>query len=359
MKACWKYRAAQSAKQIWEWLQKPKNIATVVALAVSWVLFALNTGNADYKNYEYAYQIFGEGAPNEYFEPLFYGLMMACYWCGLPYQGFVVVIATITLTIFVKAIRFFSKDLLWVWLVFMIYPFAFDIVQYRNFLAFAICLYGMHYLLKETPGIWDIVKYILFVAVGALIHKSMVVYLVFLLIRVNKTKHVAILSGFAFMGVGLLALFGERLISLLGQIRPGAFGLNAFTRYWEGLNLSTFVQYFAVYIFFLALAVLKYRGRYEERDFKLIVAVSLLVPFIIMSGTAARFFRNMFVVFYALLLHRSEGRGAKELLRDRIIAAALVSCVVFVFYMQLGSGLYHEIVLLPVLKENLLFGFGR
>lgn len=349
---------SQYTDKLTKGMTKTEVVLFVIMFAVTWIFFALNTGNVDYSNYAYAYEIFGQGEPNVYFEPGSYGLIMLCISLGLSYQGYLAVVATITLMIFLKAIRLLTDNATWTWAVFMIYPLAFDIVQYRNFLAFAICLYGLHYLLDENVSVAGVIKYVISVLIGMQFHDSMIAYLLLVLIVFKKTKTVAIFSALAFCGVITIAFFGEFLISLLESLNWGDFGIGAFTRYLGELNISTFVQYLAVYLFFMVLALWKFRGEYEGKKFKLLIAVSMLVPLIILSGTAARFFRNMFVVFYAFLLDRKPGRDTGEILRDRMIAVALLCSIVFVFYMQLGRGLYHQTVLLPVLTDNLLFGFG-
>jgi len=317
----------------------------------SWVLFALNSGNVDFKNYENAYDMIGEGQNNGYFEFLFLILVKLGNLFGLSYQMFLVAVATITLLIFAKAVRNFTDNMLFTYGLFIVYPLVFDIVQYRNFIAYAVCLYGLKYLLKETVTQRDILKYTACVIIGALLHLSSIIYILFLLTVIKSNKKVFIISlGFSAVMIAFLA-FPQVFTELLKVI-----GLSKYARYDVDGNFSTFIQYLAVYIMFFVLGVLSLNGNYKGRELKLMIVVLMFIPFILFNGTAARFFRNTFVIFYGIILNNLPIiRGSRLKVKNFLIFMALFATVAVVFVMQLGSGLYFETVLKPVLRENLLF----
>ena len=316
----------------------------------SWVLFALNTNNADYRNYENAYNLIGQGQNDGYFELMFLILVKLGNLFGLSYQGFLAAMATITLLLFRKAISNFTDNMLITYGLFIVYPFMFDIVQYRNFIAYAVCLYGLKYIYKEAVTKKDMLKYAAFVILGSLFHLSAIAYMAFLLIALKDKKNVLVIS-LLFSGLFIVLLAFPNLFKLLLDL----VGLSRYARYDIGNNFSTFVQYAAVYIMFLALGMLSMKGKSGTKELKFMFVVLIFVPLILFSGSASRIFRNVFTVFYAIILNRTNIlNGQKLQVKNFFIVLILSVTVLFVFYMQLGSGLYFDTVLAPILKNNIL-----
>lgn len=319
----------------------------IFIFAVSWILFALNTGNADYFNYETAYNLIASGGDDEYFEFFFRLIVKASVTIGLSYQMFLAVIATITLTLFVNAIKHFTNNKTWVYAFYILYPFVFDVVQYRNFISFTLCLYGLHFIFKDSVNLKQIIKFCAFTALGSLFHLSSVLYFFFLLILVKKTKHVLYIAVSIFSFV-IVMLVIPNLFETVLQF----FGLSKYIRYEIDYNLSTFIKYFTVYLAFLLLGVLNLQEKYDKKSLKLMLVIMIFVPFILFNGTSARFFRNAFVLFYAIILDKKEESIS---FKKVILMISLLVVVVFVGIMQFKSGLYHDTVLMPILTENLLF----
>lgn len=322
-----------------------------VLLIFAWIMFGFNYSNADYGNYEAAYNDIKAGGTNAYLDVGFSFLMKLCGLCGLSYQGFMIVISALCLLIFTLALRRLTKSVSVALAFYIVYPFVFDIVQYRNFLAFAFVLYGLRFLLKDKVRIKDIALYLVFVLIGSLIHLSVIIYSAFILVAIKRFKPFAVLTGILLALITFLIINNEILNRILMFLR-----FDRFVKYDADYNYSTFAQYFVLYLFFMFLAGIKFKNKFQSNKFKLLLVASLFLPFIIMTGTSARFIRNTFILFYAFLLDTNGCKFSKMSLKQIFIHLALFASILFVFYAQLTSGLYYDIVLQPILKYNLIFG---
>lgn len=374
-------------------------------LLIAWIFLGFNTNNADYGNYENAYNSFANGASNNYFEIGFYLLMRLCIILRLSYQGFLLFISAITLFIFSRSIKYLTNNRLLAFAFYFVYPFAFDIVQYRNFLGFAFVLYGIHYLLKPDKTIKNIILYLFFVLLGSSIHTSMLIYAIFIIAKIKSPRLVFGLSFIGFISLIFLITNQTILVSILSKI-----GLEKYCRYEIAGTLSTFIQYFLVYLALMIIVLFKFyyvdkipsyekinkKNSTESMILKILFLCICLLPFIIMNGTSARFIRNALIIFYSFIANSSYFVKIKTITFSRyslsikqvvsVSSGSLISAVnkekytaflknrikfrkqwynlfrlatfaiiAFVFYEQLMSGLYYDIVLIPILTCNLLW----
>lgn len=313
----------------------------IVLFLLSWCIFAFNLDNADYRNYEAAYMMIGAGGVDSYFEIGFSGMVHIANLLGMSYQTFMIAIATIShlmLYVCIRDMLEYKKSIGFVWLSYILYPFLFDVVQYRFLLGFLICFWGLRFLCSDNK---NLVKYIITVFVASLFHGSTIVYLVFLLMILpeRKLKKVVLVS-FVIMVVVCTQM--KYLVMLLELI-----GLTRYVRYDMSVTFSTFIQYFALWLFFFILIGKKYRWDFQNKYLRLTFIVALLVPLSFLGGTAARMFRNALLISYCGTLDRRK-RSLWDL-------AVLVG-VLLVAIVQLGSGYALNSVTIPVITENALWG---
>lgn len=318
---------------------------------IVFVLFPFNTGNADYKNYEMEYYNIAQGKGSGYFEPVFFSLAYICGQMKFSYSLFFGLVATASIILTVKGLRYFTNQRVLTYAIYIIYPFLYDVVQYRNTLAYAICIWGLHYIMYLKPGenkklfyqsVW---KYVVCVLIAMGIHASAIVYMVLLLIPVvQSTKRTIFISLIAFVGVTVIAASFARITSLLN-----ALNLTRYVRYGETNNYSTFYQYMLLGVFQLGLGTIRYRKNLNDPRYRFLLLVTTFIPFIIMSGSAARMIRNMYILIYAIILWRPV---KTEWYVEWLIVGGLAAAAVFVFYSQLSSGFYYDAVTEPVLTEN-------
>ena len=163
-----------------------KNIKFVIFFAITWILFAFNTDNADYQNYANAFKNVGYGLENNYFETGFLFLTRLAILVGLNYPAFLAMIATISLLLVASSVFYLTNNRSFVWLLYTIYPFVFDVVQYRNFLAFSIVFFALRFLVDENKK--SLLKFVLLVIIATTIHSSSIIYFAFLLVKVKSNK---------------------------------------------------------------------------------------------------------------------------------------------------------------------------
>lgn len=317
---------------------------------VSWIFFALNKGNADYDNYLLEYTNINLGQESNYFEVGFFLLCRMGGFLKLLYPVFFAVIATIIIVLLLKCVSKLSNKKSTVWIAYMIYPFVFDIVQYRNMLAFVIVLYGLTFYLSQGDK-KGIMKYCICVLLSMSIHLSSIVYFAFLLTIIKKRRDLI-----KWVTIGLITIFVVCIgVNYLNTVLS-FFHLDRFTRYEHTASFSTFAQYMLMYVFLLFAIMVKYKGDFEDIRIRITIISILFLPFIIVTGSSSRFIRSMLVYFYATVNHclPNEG-GFKRMIYHTIpIGVALI-----IFCFQLSSGLYHESVLEPILQQNWLWEKGR
>lgn len=180
-------------------IKKRSTLLSLLLVITLWILFGFNTGNADYATYERMFN--GSLKPPDMgFEFLlgFFNLI------GFTYQQFLIIISLICYAIIFISIKRYTENLSYVMALYFIYPFMFDVVQIRNFIAFTILLYGLQYLF--TNNRIDIFKYIFFVLAASSIHFGFLFYLVLILVKFFSSweKEFIIISTFVILTILLV-----------------------------------------------------------------------------------------------------------------------------------------------------------
>lgn len=327
-------------------------LCLILLFILSWILFAFNYSNADYDNYKNAYDAISKGQKDDYFEFGFYVLIKIFALLQIPYQVFLGCVALVCLLIFTITIKRLTSRYSLAFLLYLIYPFAFDIVQYRNMLSFSFVLIGICFLVQNRLSVKTrAIKFLLFVILGTLFHSSAIVYSVLLFALIRKEKVFYLCVSFLFILIMYFALNNDACVAILRAVK-----LERYARYTYARSISTFLQYLALYVFLLALSVWKFEGKYRSVKFRLLVISSVFLPFIIMNGTSARLIRNVLVLFYCFLFGKLHIKESLNSLKQAVIVFSTFAAILYVFYSQLAFGLYYELVLRPIFEYNYLLG---
>lgn len=324
----------------------PSELIAFILVVAIWILFALNTDNVDYYNYARAYDHILDSSTSDYFEVGFFLIMRLSKLLGLSYQWFLIAVATLSLLLMSKSISYFSNNQAFVWLVYMIYPFFFDVVQYRSCFSFAICFYFLRYIVCDDKDV-NIKKFIIGILLASIFHSSSIIYVCFLLIRIKNLKRMITLT--VFVNVVLIVIFSSisKASSVLSVLH-----LEKYIRYLDSTATNMLYQYALVYLFFLIISLYRFKDDYSNIAFKLMVSISLFLPMILLGGTAGRVFRNTITLAVCINSNRVNNLNRKK----QVILCALIIVVAFyVSYSQLGNGLYTDTVLIPVLEHNILW----
>lgn len=322
-------------------------ILFALLFAVTWILFGFNTNNVDYYNYYREYANISVGNSSGYFSFGFTFLMSVASWLGLNYQQFLILISLLTMTLFYNGIKYFTTNVEYTWFLYIVYPFAFDVVQYRNTLAFALCLYGLHYLCKPSVKVKDCLFFGVWLFLSATIHSMTIVYVIFIAVAIRDFRF-SLFFAVVFNVAVIYLCFNQELFYTLLSV----FNLEHFLNYEVDFAFSTFAQYVLLYGYLFALAAFKYWDNLHAIPFRTIIVFSMFLPFIVLSGAGSRFFRNVMIIIYAILSSNKKGTSRIEQI---LINALLFIAAGLVFYMQLGTGLYSYTVLYPVLHFNIFW----
>ena len=124
-----------------------------------WILLAFSSGNADYIMYKEQYEASAQNGIQNWGYPLF--SIMLCIFSSLyiPYNVFLGFYGLIGLTLIATTIYKLSKNKSLTAACYFIFPFVFDVVQIKNFMAMAIIIYAMQFLIN-TNNKKNITKYI-------------------------------------------------------------------------------------------------------------------------------------------------------------------------------------------------------
>ena len=167
--------------EISAWLHKDSRILFCVLFSFLLVMFGLNYANPDYMAYENIYKMSGGG-----YEPLF---ALACTFFSslhLSFQGMLFCWSAIGLALIASTVLLYSPYPSFVFALYLIYPFCMDIVQIRSFMAGAIIIYSLRFIIRYHKDDRHEKKEILFFALAVLIatgiHYSAVLYGILLLL---------------------------------------------------------------------------------------------------------------------------------------------------------------------------------
>lgn len=225
------------------------------------LLFGFSSGVADRQNYITYYNqvisnpssVSGSNFIFKYFYYIFGQLG--------SFQFLVFITASIGILLFARIIQNNTSMVAFVYSLYMLSPFVIDVVQMRNFLAMAVLLNFMPYLIEYKGNKKDILMYLFGVFLAGCIHPS-VFYLAILAIipflNVKKIRNITIIVVVATIALGSLS-FVENLINIT-------------TVLFEKFNLSLLNTILQKYI--------SYRYLYNTRSL-MVRYILLIVAFII------------------------------------------------------------------------------
>ena len=184
-----------------------------------WVLYGWNTGNADYMNYNIAYYYNAVSNINWSKEVGFQLLCKLFYKFGLQYNQFLVIISIIGLLLITSTVRRYTKNVAFILATYFIFPFMLDVVQVRNFMAMAIVVFALRFLIERKK--WGEVKYIILVMFASTIHYIALFYFLFLLTKVRNTKRLIYFS-LAAASIGVVISYTNLIPKIVTVITPSA-----------------------------------------------------------------------------------------------------------------------------------------
>ena len=196
--------------------KKESRIAYLLTACYAWILFGFNTFNLDYANYQARF----EGSSGMISEPLFLLMFRIFRRLGFRYQAFLVLYAAICLILISVVIIKYSPYPAAVLFMYILFPFCYDTVQMRFFLASSIFLLASCLLIeyKLRPNLLYVCGFIALVCIAAGFHYSAVFFLAFLVLFLDHKRY-----GFLQFIIIPLGLIGicvvlPRIFELVGSV---------------------------------------------------------------------------------------------------------------------------------------------
>ena len=333
---------------------------------LTWLFISFSSGNADYDSYKLAYDSLSE------YSDIGYSILVSIFhYLGIKYQIFLSFFSLVALSLLSSTIKKFTDKPIWVFALYIIFPFFFDIVQIRNFMALSIMIFALRYLVEFSWKNFSL--YILSIAVASTFHTVALVYILFVICYMEHYKTVANISVW-------LAVIGSIMVSFLSRLVQNpliASFISSFNPrilyYISDISLDNntillYVLYVLIPCFLSYRLYYKYEKKQEQynttftndRFFTMLSKVCILslafIPIIIIDPTLFRVFRNVIVCFYLLFYSNLyfEGRISGVKIIFYRIAITTYSVLSFVNFLLLDEKMYNSVTH-PNLYNNLFF----
>jgi hypothetical protein len=221
----------------------PRILITLIAGLIFFILFGFNTYSPDLENYKNHFADLDQDYIKLAVEPFIFFLMETCKNYGLTFEGYQIVFSFFTFSLFLFALLKFTPLPIFVLFNFYFFPFYPDIAQMRFFLAFAIFLFSLQFFNNKK------LFFYIFLILAILCHFSILIMLLFLVLRNFKFFKNQITCNLIIIGGVILLLFIPKNIAdpFLSLIDPKLL------IYKESDNVGTYIGTIALFLPFYIL----------------------------------------------------------------------------------------------------------
>lgn len=168
-------------------VKKDSKLVLFLLMLLVIVLFAGNTYNADSLAYSDNYSNIANGKYDPSFEQGFQILNAISFYLGLSYNQFLLIVSSVGILLIVSTMKIYTASVSYVMCLYILYPFVWDTIQVRNFLAMAILIFGSRYIISEKKNYH---KYFLCIIIASTMHITALFYLVGILVSFKDTKKI-------------------------------------------------------------------------------------------------------------------------------------------------------------------------
>lgn len=283
-------------------------------IVVLWILFAFNYLNNDREAYKQLYNAkFFYGSVE-----IGYQLFSKILKVFVDFDGFQVVMSIGIMLCIGILLWKYSHDPLYSLMLYALFPFVLDTIQYRNTIAFCIINYALFvlYKYKDIDRRKGFVFYIMLIIFAGLFHRIAFIYLAYLLLYLPPKMTKKIIFAGVFAEICMFLLFPKYIQDIL------SFSSKAMMLYGKGFSTAFSTR--IIFIVFLGIipVMFLFLGRQEhcimnQEDVrfleycKMISYMSILwYPLLIINVDFFRIYRNLIplmevgVVNYAVTLQK-------------------------------------------------------
>ena len=274
-------------------IRKNSKLTFYLLFTWMWILFAFNHANADFRMYRSIY--YGTLSVSS----MEYGFVILCKIfrnLGFNYNMFLAVYSFVGLTLIKKTIFKYSKNISLTLALYFIFPFIFDVIQIRNFMAFAIVIYAIKYLIDENEK--NIKKYIFLVLIASMFHSFSIIALAFIFLnKFNSSK--SILISFLIISGLVIILRNGLLVDILSKVlnsdKVAAYFIDS--RYMPGFKTSLLSIMICLLMFMISRLIYN-KNAFSSLTYQIFVFILILIPLLFYNATIMRFQRSMLILLY-------------------------------------------------------------
>lgn len=351
-------------------LKKNSRFVFIAFIGLLWILFAFTMGNADYNNYksiyenidrEFILQQYYEGLANESGFRLLYQLF---HWIGFSYEMFLLIFSLAGLYLLSKVVWKYSMNPNVVMVLYLLHPFAIDTIQLRSFMAMAIVIYCLQYLVDGDR--WGIQKYLIGVLIASTIHVSAIFYVILILIKFFNVRQCLWLALLGIGGILFIYLNADFIAGMLSFAIPE----NKMRDWLSGdmkRSLISVVSTVGLRVGWMVLLWYFYR-RYKrrvrrgltqrdyvlERLYKCNIILLVTLGFEVFVKQYERLGRITFMIGYILFTRLFELRKTRFLPWMFVFGFMGIYFIYFMFFSETGNANYFNAVFLNLFKNNKL-----
>lgn len=317
----------------------------VIGLIACLMMFATNV--PDFDNYSTVYNYIGTGAR---YTDTGFGWLFLCRLgnrLGLNYKSFSIALVVISGLLIANAVRYFlnnKRSRNYVWALYLVFPALLDAVQVRFFLAEAIIVFAMRYLMKKELKGYIIYMVLCFIA--TMIHTSVVLYFVFLLIPVfhKIRRYIVGLTGV----LTVVMTVGRNQILKMAPVFANQLRLERYFNRIDAVGPFGIVAYTFTLIAFWYIAKCAYDHtkssncglsvlQYTEIFYQITVLIWIVLPLTFFDTNFFRIQRPLWILLY-ILIALMRDCGIKSIVSNRYFPIGtkgmgiMMSCIGLVFY---------------------------
>lgn len=351
--------------------KKLKKILPFSVFLILIILMGANTQNPD--TYIYETLLYNN---DEFFSKDFgFGILMTIFkFFGLNYYHLKMFVSIVGIVLINNTLKKYIKDYKLFFVLYLIYPFFFDVVQVRNFFAMSIFIYAIQYLLEDTKK--GNIKYILMVLLAATMQKTALIYLPIVFIKkIDKQKYFKTLMGCTIIFSVCISMYKPALQSMIdfllenvaGILEGSASKLSIQTNF--GWIVQWMIQTGNYLLVFEGVKIIKKIGivnaeenikiqKYSELILNINYYMFLFLPLYILTPTFSRIMRNVLILNYIVYVYvfsliKCEIKAEhKKYCRLYIVLVFIFEFVFFIGqYIYSQSGYFSKMII-PILTKN-------
>lgn len=357
---------------IFSWLAKTKRFFWIWCAFLFCVFLCTSKTYADFDNYSTYYNMIGNSIDSvQYMEfPIGWLIINKIFYCiGLSYRGAIVLI--IFLSCFLMHLffdKFYCKESI-IWGLFLIFPAVIQCIQIRFFLATAICVFGMNFLLSNKK--YRTFKYIITVMIATLFHTGAMMLLIYCLIKPFEENNIKNPILCSVVGSILICVSLKVIKTFAAKFVPSMRFARYFGKYAEKSPMNRY--FYVISLWLLSVILANYIKKYinnrniikitklgenlEKTSNRLVIIISftgLTIPFLFFDASFHRYFEVSYILVYILIAIWYSNSNVKTITKWFYICA--FSCMVIFL-----TRIYYtwDTVLIPFFSFDGIFSLIR